>query len=198
MKSSGSGDCLTGGGGNRRQESAVGGGGESPGAVAGEVFRSERAALSREVAGRASGRDQLQLGERVAARGGDGGQGAQARGASQAAPAAAVAGDAVAHRRQPPPVVSGRTLVRLDRDFGRRQQRDLLRATGGGGVHGDGDGGIARSDRAEGRVLRLIQRSRQPFLAHAEGGRQSGSASADAGGTGAARGGDPDDSGVFA
>jgi len=101
-------------------------------------------------------------------------------------------------RRQPPPVVSGRTLVRLDRDFGRRQQRDLLRATGGGGIHGDGDGGIARSDRAQGRVLRLIQRSRQPFLAHAEGGRQSGSASADAGGTGAARGGDPDDPGLLA
>jgi len=38
-------------------------------------------------------------------------------------------GDAVAHRRQPPPVVSGRTLVRPDRDPGRRHQRDLLRAT---------------------------------------------------------------------
>ena len=99
---------------------------------------------------------------------------------------------------EPPPVVSGRTLVRLDRDFGRRQQRDLLRATGGGGIHGDGDGGIVRSDRAEGRVLRRIQRSRQPFLAHAEDGRQSGSASADAGGTGAARGGDPDDPGLLA
>ena len=30
---------------------------------------------------------------------------------------AAVAGNAVAHRRQPPAVVSGRTLVRLDRDL---------------------------------------------------------------------------------
>src|ERR1035437_4149395 len=67
------------------QESAVGGGGESSGAVSGEVFRSERAALSREVAGRAPGRDQLQLGEGVAARGGDGCQGALARRASQVA-----------------------------------------------------------------------------------------------------------------
>ena len=75
---------------------------------------------------------------------------------------------------------------------------EIYCATGGGGIHGDGDGGIARSDRAKGRVLRLIQRSRQPFLAHAEGGRQSGSASADAGGTGAARGGDPDDPGLLA
>src|SRR5467141_1494739 len=89
------------------QESAVGGGGESPGAVSGEVFRSERAALSREVAGGAPGRDQLQLGEGVAARGGDGGQGAQARGASQTASAASAAGDAAAHRRQRASLVSG-------------------------------------------------------------------------------------------
>ncbi len=43
----------------------------------------------------------------------------QARRASQAARAAAVAVDAVAYRLQPPPVVSGRTLVRPDRDSGR-------------------------------------------------------------------------------
>src|ERR1700721_2631563 len=70
-------------------------------------------------------------------------------GALQTAPPGAVDGGAVAHRRQPTPMVSGRTLVRLDRDFGRRQQRDLLRATGGGGIDGDGDGGIARRDGAE-------------------------------------------------
>src|ERR1019366_3048237 len=46
------------------------------------------------LAGRAPGRDQLQLGERVAARGGDGGQGAQARRASQVASAASAARDA--------------------------------------------------------------------------------------------------------
>src|ERR1019366_2747202 len=84
-----------------------GGGGESSGAVSGKVFRSERAALSREVAGGAPGRDQLQLGERVAARGGHGGQGAQARGASPAAPAASAARDAAAHRRQRASLVSG-------------------------------------------------------------------------------------------
>src|SRR6266404_5898555 len=41
------------------QKSAGGGGGESSGAVSGEVLRSERAALSREAASRAPGRDQL-------------------------------------------------------------------------------------------------------------------------------------------
>ena len=70
------------------------------GAVSGEVFRSERAALSREAARGSPGGDQLQLGERVAARGGDGGQGAQAWGASQVASATSVARDAAAHRRQ--------------------------------------------------------------------------------------------------
>src|ERR1019366_4260876 len=49
------------------------------------------------LAGRAPGRDQLQLGERVAARGGDGGQGAQARRASQVASAASAARDGGAH-----------------------------------------------------------------------------------------------------
>jgi hypothetical protein len=46
------------------------------------------------------------------------GAGAQARGASQAASAAAIAGNAAAHRWQPASLVSGRTLVRPDRDFG--------------------------------------------------------------------------------
>ena len=41
-----------------------------------------------------------------------------------------------------------------------------------GGIDADGDGGAAGSDRAQRRVLRLVQRSRQPFLADAEGGRQ--------------------------
>ena len=77
LKSSGSGVCLTGGGKAVAQENAIGGGGESVGAVSGEIFRSERAALSREAAGGAPGGDQLQLGERAAARGRDGGQGAE-------------------------------------------------------------------------------------------------------------------------
>jgi hypothetical protein len=47
------------------------------------------------------------------ARGGGGGQGAQARGAPQAASAAFASGDAAAHRRQRASLVSGRTLVRL-------------------------------------------------------------------------------------
>ena len=61
-----------------------------------------------------------------------------------------------------------------------------LRAAGGKRIDGDGDGGIERSDRTQGRVLRTVQRSGEPFLADAEGGRESGSA-LDASGTGAAR-----------
>src|ERR1700747_3854767 len=51
----------------------------------GEVFRSERAALSREVAGRARDRTELHLGEAGTAGSGAGGAGTQAWGASQAA-----------------------------------------------------------------------------------------------------------------
>src|SRR5919204_1851097 len=90
---------------------AGGDGGEDIRAVPGKVFRSERAALPREVAGRARDRAELDLGEAGATGSGAGGARTQAWGASQAAGAAAVTGDAVAHRRQPAPVVSGRTLV---------------------------------------------------------------------------------------
>src|SRR5579864_1659951 len=86
---------------------AGGDGGESVRIVPGEVFRSERAALSREVGCRARDRTELHVGEAGAAGSGSGGAGTQARSTSQTARAAAVAGDAVAHRRQPAPVVSG-------------------------------------------------------------------------------------------
>ena len=36
----------------------------------------------------------------------------------------------------------------------------------------DGDGGVEGSDRGQGGVLRLVQRSRQSFLANPEGGRE--------------------------
>src|SRR6201987_4276612 len=172
---------------------AGGDGGESVRLVPGEVFRSERAALSREVAGRARDRTELHLGEASPAGSGPGGTRTQARGASQATGAAAVAGDAVAYRRQPPPVVSGRTLLRPDRDSGRCHQRDLLRPAGGGGIDGEGYGGIEGSDRAQGGVLRAVQRSGKPFLADAEGGRQGGVLPPHAGGAGVARVGGTDD-----
>ena len=166
---------------------AGGDGGESVRPVPGKVFRSERAALSREAAGRAWDRTELHLGEAGPAGSGPGGARTQARSASQAARAAAAARDAVAYRRQPPPVVSGRTLVRPDRDSGRCHERDLLRPAGGGGIDGDGDGRTEGSDRAQRRVLRALQRSGKPFLADAEGGRQGGLPSPHAGGTGVAR-----------
>ena len=73
-----------------------------------------------------------------------------------------------------------------------------LRAAGGRGIDAHGDGGAAGSRRAERLVLRLIQRSRQPLLADAEGGRSGRSAPPDSGGTGAARTGYPHDSGLLA
>src|SRR5206468_8420388 len=87
---------------------------------------------------------------------GTGGAGAQAGSASQAAPAPAAAGDAVAHRWQPASLVPGRALVRPAGDSRRCHQRDLLRAAGGRRIHADGDGGAEGSDRAAGRVLRLV------------------------------------------
>ena len=119
---------------------AAGAGGAGAGAVPRAVFRSERAALSREAARGARDRTQLHLGEAGAAGSRSGGARAQTRSASQAATAAAVAGHAAAHRRQPAPLVPGRALARPDRDSGRCHQRDLLRATGGGGIDADGDG----------------------------------------------------------
>jgi transposase len=61
---------------------------------------------------------ELHLGETGSARGRAGGQGAQTRGASQAAGTSATAGHAAAHRRQPASLVPGRALVRPDRDSG--------------------------------------------------------------------------------
>ena len=58
--------------------------------------------------------------------------------------------------------------------------------TGGGGIDGDGDGGVEGSDRAQRGILRAVQRSGKPFLVDAEGGRQGGLPSPDAGGTGVA------------
>ena len=57
--------------------------------------------------GRAWDRTELHLGEAGTAGAGPGGARTQARGASQAAGAAAVAGDAVAYRWQPPPWFPG-------------------------------------------------------------------------------------------
>src|SRR5271157_2281276 len=150
------------------------------------------------LAARASGEVELQLGERLAARGRTGGQGAQARGASQATAAATLTGHAAAYRRQPASLVSGRTLVRPDRHPGRRQQRDLLCAAGGGRIDGDGHGCAVGGGRVPRSVLRLVQRPGQSFLADAEGRRQGRSPSSDASGESAARAGGADDSCLLA
>src|SRR5215471_18578705 len=86
-------------------------GGESAGPVSGEIFRSERAAFSREVTRAACHRSELHVGEDGVARGWIGGTAAAAGCASQAPGAAALAGHAAAHRWEPSSVVPGRALV---------------------------------------------------------------------------------------
>ena len=58
--------------------------------------------------------------------------------------------------------------------------------------------GIAGSDRAQRAILCSLQRPRQPFLAHPQGGWQSGSAPSDASGTSFARVGSADDPSLLA
>src|SRR3954453_16743646 len=79
------------------EEGGDGGGGAGAGALSGEVFRSQRASLSRKTNVGAPDRAQLQLGERDAAGSRVDRPWTQARSASAAATAAAVAGHAVAH-----------------------------------------------------------------------------------------------------
>src|SRR5215475_1812969 len=67
-----------------------------------------------------------------------------------------------------------------------------------GGIDTDGNGRAERSSGAQGSFLRVVQRSRQPFLAYPEGGRQDRSAPADTSRPGAARAGSADDSGLCA
>src|SRR5207249_6272845 len=116
----------------------------------------------------------------------------------QAAAAARDGGNDAAHRRQQASLVSGRSLLRSDRHSGRRHQRDLLRATGGGGIHDDGDDGTETGGRNAGSVLFAIQRSGQPFLLYGESRRAGGQDAFNAGGSGAEGAGDSNDSGVFA
>ena len=61
-----------------------------------------------------------------------------------------------------------------------------------------GDGGAAGGDRAQGRVLRAVQRSGEPFFLTPKAGGKVDPATADAGGAGAAGVGDADDPGLLA
>src|SRR2546423_7343012 len=73
-------------------------------------------------------------------------------------------------------------MARSNRDPGRCDYPDLLRAVGGGGIDADGNGGITGSDRNGGTVLFSIQRPRQSFFCDAEGWREGGQAPANASG----------------
>src|SRR5437016_9506874 len=89
------------------QARAAGDRGRSAAALSGALPRLQRAALSREVAGRAWHPAELHVGQAGVAGSGAGEEGAEARRASQAAPAAAFAGDAAAPGWESSPVVSG-------------------------------------------------------------------------------------------
>src|SRR6185295_120190 len=89
-------------------------------------------------------------------------------------------------------------MVRPDRNPGRRHQRDLLRATGRGGIDANGDGGVARGDRKGGVVLCIVQRSRESLFRDGEGGGEGGKAAPDAGRASDEGVGSADDRGVFA
>src|SRR5690242_12674660 len=92
--------------------------GASPAAIPGEIFRFQRAALSREAAGSARHRAELQLGEDRAANGRPG-EASQAAGLTPQAPAApGVAGHDAAHRWQRSRLVSRWAASRTDCDSG--------------------------------------------------------------------------------
>ena len=92
--------CWTGGGEAEPEAGAAGGGGGSAASLPGEVLGSECAALSRETEGGARDQAGLHLGEASLARGGAGEEGTEARRASEAASAPAVARDVAASGRQ--------------------------------------------------------------------------------------------------
>jgi hypothetical protein len=78
---------------------------------------------------------------------------------------------AAAHRSQAALVVSIRALVLPERDFGRSQQRDLLRAAGGRGIELDGDGRTERSDPEQRCVLLYSDRGSHFWLTPKAGGQ---------------------------
>src|SRR5882724_4973035 len=114
------------------------------------------------------------MGAAGAAGRGPGVEAAQTRAAPPKTAAETAARHAAAHRREQAPLAERRSLVRLDCDSGRCYQRDLLCAAGGGGIDAHGNGGSARSDRNQGVVLLLIQRSGQSLLRDDEGGGKGG------------------------
>ena len=76
--------------------------------------------------------------------------------------------------------------------------RDLLRAVGGGGINGDGDGGAEGRDRAQRRVLRAVQRSGSHFWLTPKVGGRVDYHRRTQGGAGVARVGSADDPGLLA
>src|SRR5664279_3639526 len=100
------------------QASPPGNGRAGLGTVPRALFRSERAAFSREAAPTARDWAELHLGKTSSARSRDG-QTRPPTGSTSPTPGAtAPARHVAAHRRQPAPLVSGRALVRPDRHSG--------------------------------------------------------------------------------
>jgi len=131
---------------------------------------------------------------------GSGGARTQARGASQAAGAAAVAGDAVAYRRQPPSVVSGRTAgTRPDRDSGPTPRSEIYYAQL---VEEESTAtvmaGLKEVVERKGVFCALYSDRGSHFWLTPEGGRQGGRPSPHPGGAGVARVGRADDPSLLA
>src|SRR5487761_255434 len=182
----------------QRPPCAVGKSGGDARSVPGHLLRSEHAAFPRKASRRTRHRVELHLRAKGAARSRAGGARTKAPQAPPPKRTAANARHVATHRWQQTPVVRRRSLVRPDRDSGRRHQRNLLRATGRGRIHPDGDGRLANGDRKQGIILRALQRSGQSFLCDPEGRREGGQTSSDPSGPGSEGTGGADDSGLFA
>ena len=134
----------------QRAPGGAGHGGGGAAVIPGDLLRPEYEALSREAERGARHPVELHLGAAGATRSGAGGAGTEAREAPSPAGAAADGGHAaahgtcVSHRWEQASVVRRRPLARSDRDSGGCDQRDLLRATGGGRIDPNGDGGLAK------------------------------------------------------
>src|SRR5207247_158933 len=77
-------------------------------------------------------------------------------------------------------------------------QPDLLCPAGGGRIDPHGDGGAEGRGRAEGLILRLVQRSGESLLRDSQGGPEGGPRPADAAGAGDEGVGESDDPGLLA
>ena len=123
---------------------------------------------------------------------------AAATGDAPATPTAAASeGDDVAPGREQTSLVAGFGIPRPDPEVRRCGQRGLLRATGGGREHEDGDGGDPGGGRSTRRVQFALHGRGESLRAHAGGGIPAGPGASYPGGAGVGAAGDRVDRGAF-